>query len=246
MIGGVPTEPLPNGYRHAQLLEFRILGPLEVVGEHGLIPLAGPRQRATLAMLLLNANRVVSVDRLADHLYAGAPPVTAVTQVQRQVSELRKLLGSPSLIETRPPGYVIRLSSDQLDVESFERLIEEGHRALDHGRRRTAGQLFREALALWRGAPLADLAYESFAQAAIPRLEELRVVALEQRIEADLALGQDAQLVPGLEELTAEHPLRERFRAQLMLALYRDGRQSEALQARVREPSVRLALRERL
>jgi DNA-binding SARP family transcriptional activator len=230
MIGGVPTESLPNGYRHSQLLEFRILGPLEVVGERGLIPLAGPRQRATLAILLLNANRVVSVDQLADQLYAGAPPVTAVTQVQRQVSELRKLLGSPSLIETRPPGYVIRLSSDQLDVESFERLIEEGHQALAHGRQRTAGQLFREALALWRGAPLADLAYETFAQTAITRLEELRVVTLEQRIEADLFLGQDAQLVPELEELTAEHPLRERFRAQLMLALYRDGRQSEALE----------------
>jgi DNA-binding SARP family transcriptional activator len=230
MIRGVATDSLPNGYRHRELLEFRILGPLEVVGKRGLISLAGPRQRTTLAILLLNANHVVSVDQLADQLYAGAPPVTAVTQVQRQVSELRKLLGAASVIETRPPGYLIRLSSDQLDVQGFERLIEEGRQALARGKARTAGQLLREALTLWRGAPLADLAYEPFAQIAIARLEELRVVALEHRIEADLRLGQDADLVPELEELIAEHPLHERFRGQLMLALYRAGRQSQALE----------------
>jgi DNA-binding SARP family transcriptional activator len=212
------------------LLEFRILGPLEVVGERGPISLAGPRQRATLAILLLNANRVVSVDQLADELYAGSPPVTAVTQVQRQISELRKQLGSAPVIETRPPGYVIHLSSDQLDVEAFERHVEEGRRALAHGEGRTAAQLLQKALALWRGPPLADLAYETFAQTAIARLEELRIVALEYRIEADLRLGRDADLVPELEELTAEHPLRERFCGQLMLALYRAGRQSQALE----------------
>jgi DNA-binding SARP family transcriptional activator len=230
MIRGVPTESLPKRYLHRKLLEFRILGPLEVIGERGLISLAGPRQRATLAILLLNANRVVSVDQLADQLYAGAPPVTAVTQVQRQVSELRKLLGSASVIETLPPGYLIRLSSDQLDVQGFERRIAEGRQALAHGEARSASRLFQEALALWRGAPLADLAYEPFAQIAIARLEELRVVALEHRIEADLRLGQDADLVPELEELISEHPLHERFRGQLMLALYRAGRQSQALE----------------
>jgi DNA-binding SARP family transcriptional activator len=229
-IREVTTGSLPNGYRHAELLQFRILGPLEVVGERGPISLAGPRQRATLAILLLNANRVVSVDQLADELYAGSPPVTAVTQVQRQISELRKLLGSASVIETRPPGYVIHLSSDQLDVEGFERHVEEGRRALAHGEARTAAHLLQEALALWRGPPLADLGYETFAQTSIARLEELRVVALEYRIEADLGLGRDADLVPELEELTAEHPLRERFCGQLMLALYRAGRQSQALE----------------
>jgi DNA-binding SARP family transcriptional activator len=228
-IGEAATDSLPNGYRHSALLEFRILGPLEVVGERGPISLAGPRQRATLAILLLNANRVVSVDRLADQLYAGAPPVTAVTQVQRQVSELRRLLGSPAVIETRPPGYIIRLSSDQLDVDGFEHRIDEGSRALARGEVRAAAHVLREALALWRGPPLADLGYEPFSQTAIARLEELRLVALEYRIEADLRLGRDADLVPELEGLTAEHPLHERFCGQLMLALYRAGRQSQAL-----------------
>jgi DNA-binding SARP family transcriptional activator len=200
------------------VLEFRILGPLEVVGEQGPIRLGGPKQRATLAILLLSANRVVSVERLADDLYAGAAPVTAVTQVQRQVSDLRKALGSASVIETRSPGYVVRLSPDQLDLHRFERLVEEG-----------GAESLREALGLWRGAPLADLAYESFAQTSIERLEEIRLAALEQRIEAELALGRHGELVGELEQLAAEHPLREGFRRQLMLALYRSGRQAEAL-----------------
>ena len=134
MIRAAATDALSNGYGPPELLEFRILGPLEVVGDQGLIRLAGPRQRATLAILLLNANRVVAVEQLADELYAGAPPVTAVTQVQRQISELRRLLGSASVIETRPPGYVIRLSADQLDVERFERSTDEADRALASGR----------------------------------------------------------------------------------------------------------------
>ena len=212
------------------MLEFRILGPLEVIGDQGLIRLAGPRQRATLAILLLNANRVVAVEQLADELYAGAPPVTAVTQVQRQISELRRLLGSASVIETRPPGYVIRLSADQLDVERFERRTDEAGRALASGRTGDAADLLRQALTLWRGMPLADFAYDAFAQTAIARLEELRLVALEHRIEADLLLGRDAELVAELEELVADHPLHERFRGQLMLALYRSGRQAAALE----------------
>jgi len=213
------------------MLEFRILGPLEVVNEEGPLQLGGPKQRGTLAILLLNANRVVSIDRLADDLYAGAPPATAVTQVQRQISELRKALNSPSLIETRAPGYVLRLEPDGLDLARFERLAEDAGRALRRGEARQAAELLREALGLWRGEPLADLAGEPFATIAVQRLEEIRLVALERRIEAELALGRHLELVPELETLVATEPLRERFQAQLMLALYRAGRQSEALDA---------------
>lgn len=211
------------------MLEFRLLGPLEVVADGSPIPLGGRKQRATLAILLLYANRVVSVDRLADDLYAGAPPVTAVTQVQRQISDLRKTLGTGAAIETRPPGYLIRVGDAQVDLHRFERLAEEGRHALDRGDPEGAAELLREALALWRGAPLADLADEAFAQVPVARLEEIGLAALEERIEAELALGRHAPLTGELEQLIAEHPLRERFRAQLMLALYRAGRQAEAL-----------------
>lgn len=213
------------------MLEFRLLGPLEVAGDRGPISLGGPRQRATLAILLLSANRVVSIDRLADDLYSGAPPVTAVTQVQRQVSDLRKALGSASVIETRSPGYVIRLTPEQLDLGRFEHLTEEGRLALAGGDARRAAELLREALAVWRGAPLADLAYEPFAQSAIGRLEEIRLSALEQRIDAELAIGRHAELIGELEQLVFDEPLREHLRGQLMLALYRSGRQAEALDA---------------
>jgi len=172
------------------VLEFRILGPLEVVGEHGPVSLGGPKQRATLAILLLNVNRVVSVDRLADDLYSGAAPVTAVTQVQRQISELRKALGSDSAIATQPPGYVIRLAPEQLDLHRFERLADESSRTEP----RLAAELLREALGLWRGEALADLSYEPFARPAIERLEELRLAALEQRLEAELALGRHTEI----------------------------------------------------
>jgi DNA-binding SARP family transcriptional activator len=211
------------------VLEFRILGPLEVVAEGAPVPLGGPKRRATLAILLLNANRVVSVDRLADDLYAGAAPVTAVTQVQRQISELRKTLGSAQTVETRPPGYVLRLAPEQLDLHRFERLAAEATRSLERGEAHVARELLREALTLWRGRPFADLGYESFAQPAIERLEEIRLAAVEQRIDADLALGSHAEVIGELEQLVAEHPLHERFCAQLMLALYRSGRQAEAL-----------------
>jgi DNA-binding SARP family transcriptional activator len=230
MVGLAATRALSTRYRRA-VFEFRILGPLEVVGESGPIRLGGPRQRATLAILLLHANAVVSVDQLADALYAGVPPVTAVTQVQRQVSELRKALAPESPIDTRAPGYLIRLGADQLDLYSFERLAGEGSQALARGEAQLAADLLRQALALWRGAPLGDLGYESFAQAAIERLEEIRLAALEQRIEADLACGRHSQLVGELEELVSEHPLHESFCGQLMVALYRSGRQAEALAA---------------
>jgi DNA-binding SARP family transcriptional activator len=222
------------------VLEFRILGPLEVIGERGQIQLGGAKQRATLAILLLSANRVVSVDRLADDLYAGAAPVTALKQVQRQISELRKALGPASGIETRSPGYMIRLASGQLDLTAFERLSTEAAEALAVGEAQRAAELLGQALGLWRGTPFADLTFESCARAPIERLEEIRLAALEQRIDAELALGRNSELVGELEQLVSEHPLRERVRAQLMLALYRSGRQSEALEAfrRAREALV--------
>jgi len=228
MLGRAATGSLPNHYRPG-VLEFRILGPLAVVSENGPIRLGGPKQRATLAILLLSANRVVSVERLADDLYAGAAPVTAVTQVQRQISELRKALGDAAAIETRAPGYIVRVDPEQLDLSRFERRAAAGARALARGHAEAGGGLLREALSLWRGEPLADLAYERFAQSAVRRLDEIRLAALERRLEADLALGRHAEIAAELAELVAAHPLRERFSAQLMLALYRSGRQAEAL-----------------
>jgi len=207
------------------VLEYRVLGPLEVVGARGEIRLGGTKQRATLAILLLNANRVVSVDQLADDLYAGSPPVTAVSQVQRQVSELRKVLGDPGAIETRPPGYVLRTAPGQTDLDRFERLTSEANESQPD----RASALLRQALALWRGAPLADLADEPFVVTAGLRLDEIRHAALEQRIEADLELGSHRELVAELEALREDYPLSEALAAQLMLALYRSGRQTDAL-----------------
>ena len=222
------TGALPIGYRRA-VLEFRILGPLEVVGREGPIQLGGPKQRATLAILLLGANRVVSIDRLADELYAGRAPVTAATQVHRQISELRKALGEEARLETRAPGYVIHVAAEQLDLKRFERLTEEAGRALARGEAETAFELQRDALALWRGPALADLEHEPFAQIAIARLEEVLLAALEQRLDAELALGRHRELIGELDELAAQHPLHEPLAVRLMLALYRSGRQADAL-----------------
>jgi DNA-binding SARP family transcriptional activator len=210
------------------VLDFRILGPLEVLDDDRPIRLGGAKQRATLAILLLHANRVVGVERLADDLYAGAPPVTAVTQVQRQISELRKVLGADA-IETRSPGYVLHVEPEHLDLNRFERATYDADQALERGEAQAAAELLEHGLALWRGAPLADLAYESFARTAIERLDELRLVALEQRFEAELALGRHLTVLSDLEALVWEHPLRERLRGQLMVALYRAGRQADAL-----------------
>ncbi len=212
------------------MLDFRILGPLEVADDGRPVRLGGPKQRATLAILLLNANRVVSIERLADDLYAGAAPATAVAQVQRQISELRKALGSADSVVTQAPGYVLPLSPGQLDLSRFEAQAEAAARSLANGEPERASDLFREALASWRGAPLADFTYELFAGIAIARLEEIRLAALEQRIEADLALGRHVALIAELEQFVREHPLRETLRAELMLAYYRAGRQVDALQ----------------
>jgi DNA-binding SARP family transcriptional activator len=206
-------------------MEFRILGPLQVLDEGRELPLGGAKQRALLALLLLDPNRVVSRDRLIDELWHADPPETAPTALQVYVSQLRKALGR-DLILTQPPGYLIRVSDGELDLHRFERLVATA-RAEEPAQ---AARLLREGLALWRGAPLAELG-DSFARAERARLEEQRLAALEQRIEAELALGRHAELVPELELLAREHPLRERLRGQLMLALYRCGRQADALES---------------
>jgi len=207
-------------------MEFRLLGPLEVVQRDSALAVGGGKQRALLAVLLLHANEVVSTDRLLDDLWGSSPPATAVKSIQLYVSRLRKELGEGRLV-TRAPGYVLRVERSELDVARFEQLVGEARVA----EAERAARKLREALALWRGRPLADLAYEPFAQAEIARLEELRLDALELRIEADLAGGRHTQLVGELEALVAEHPLRERLWMQLMLALYRSSRQAEALEA---------------
>lgn len=222
-------------YGRAPLLEFRILGPLEVVRDGVPIALGGARQRAVLAILLLNANQVVSVDRLVDDVWDETPPETAVHAVQVYVSQLRSVLAgdeaSEPRIATRAPGYVVRAGPDELDLHRFERRLAAGRQALAAGDAEAAAAAFAEAHGLWRGPALADFAFQAFAQTPIARLEELRLVAHEERIEADLALGRHAELAGELEELVGKHPLRERLRGQLMLALYRSGRQAEALQA---------------
>jgi DNA-binding SARP family transcriptional activator len=219
-------------------MEFRILGPLEVCDDGRRLALGGARRRALLAMLLLHPNEVVSSDRLIDALWGEKPPDNAAKALQVHVSGLRKLLepehrpGEPhGVLVTRPPGYLLELAPEQLDLGRFERLRTEASQALAAGDAAAAVGKLRGALALWRGSPLADVAYEPFAQTEIARLEELRVAALEDRLEAELALGRHSDVVGELEALIAEHPLRERLRAQLMLALYRSGRQAEALAA---------------
>ena len=220
-------------------MDFRILGPLEVHHDGRLLPLGGRRQRALLALLLLHANQVVSSDRLVEELWEdGAPPEDAARTLQVTVSRLRKSLeparargAVSSLLETRAPGYRVSLEPQSLDLHRFQALFADGQAARMAGEPERASKLLRHALALWRGAPLADLAYESFAQAETARLADLRVRALEERIQADLECGHGADLVAELERLAAEHPSRERLRAQLMLALYRAGRQAEALEA---------------
>jgi DNA-binding SARP family transcriptional activator len=209
-------------------VRYGILGPVEAVGEDGAVRLGAGRQRATLALLLLNANRVVSIDRLADSLYAGRPPVTAVTQVHRQVSQLRKALG-PEAIETQGSGYVMRVGPREFDLMRFERACADASDALARGDAGRAAGMFRDALALWRGAPLAELADNPAATPHVRRLEELRLAAHERLLEAELALGRYGEVTAALEPLVAENPLRESLRRLQILALYRSGRQSEAL-----------------
>ncbi len=200
-------------------MDYAVLGPLEVRNGGEAIPIGRGKQRALLAVLALNTGRVVATERLIDELWGDSPPATAATALQVYVSKLRKALGDGA-IETREPGYRV---SGELDAHRFEELVGEARRAEPE----RAAELLREALALWRGAALCDV--DLPLEAA--RLEEQRLAALEQRLDADLVEGRSAELVGELESLVAEHPLREPFRAQLMLALYRAGRQAEALEA---------------
>jgi DNA-binding SARP family transcriptional activator len=209
------------------VLEFRILGPLEVKAAGTPVPLVGRNQRALLTLLLLRANEPVSAERLVDQLWCGSPPRTATTSLQNAVSQLRKLLGA-GVVSTTPAGYVLVLNGHDFDLAQFEQLVRDA-RSAAAGRR---PELLRRALELWRGRALADWELEDFAQPEIRRLEELRLGVLEECIAAELETGERAAgLVGELELLVHQHPLRERFRAQLMLALYRAGRQADALAA---------------
>jgi DNA-binding SARP family transcriptional activator len=211
-------------------MEFRILGPLEVWDGGGEVSLGGPKPRALLALLLLHANEVVAVDRLVDELWGEDSPDDAVAALRVNVSRLRKALASDALT-TRSPGYAIRVEPEELDLYRFERLVDEGRSLLARGLATDASERLSNALSLWRGPALADFTYESFAQPAIARLEEIRLAALELRIDADLALGRHDELIGELETLVAEHRFRERLWTYLMTALYRSGRQAEALDA---------------
>jgi DNA-binding SARP family transcriptional activator/DNA-binding beta-propeller fold protein YncE len=216
-------------------VEFRLLGPLDVVVDGRSVPLGGIKQRTLLAILVLHANEVVPTDRLIDELWPDGTPASALATLQGYVSRLRKALdpdrgnGGAATIAFRPPGYVLTAFGDQIDAYRFEQLVAEAEARASSGAAAEAAALLRDALALWRGAALSDFAYEQFAQAEIARLDELRLKANEDRIDAELACGRHAALVAELEALVAQHPLRERLRRQLMLALYRSGRQSEAL-----------------
>ena len=217
-------------------MEFKVLGPMEVL-EGGCRLDVGPRMpQAVLAILVINANRVVSVDRLIDQLWGDTPPATATPMLQGYVSRLRRALEpdrtpgtSARVLVTQPPGYVLRTPTDAVDSERFETLTREGLAALAQGRPTAAGEALRRGLALWRGAPYGDLAFESFVQTEIARLAGLRASASEALAEADLALGHHVEVISDLERLAAADPLRERRWELLALAYYRSGRQAHAL-----------------
>jgi len=236
---------LAHGVQEGRM-DYRILGPLEVCdGDRGL-GLGGDKQRALLAVLLLHPNEVVPADRLIDDLWGERPPPAALKALQAHVSRLRKALAdhtagsladsgdsagaSNGALITRGHGYLLRVEPGELDLDRFRELVERGREALAAGKPEQAARILRDGLALWRGPPLADFTYEGFAQAAIAQLEELQLAAVEERVEADLALGRHREVVGELAELVERHPLRERLRGQLMLALYRSGRQAEALE----------------
>ena len=213
------------------VLEFGILGPLEVRADGHAVALGGARPRAVFAVLALNANRPVSAERLALALWGEDAPPSAVKTVQVYVARLRKALDDPEVLVTTPAGYRLRVRPGELDAERFESLVADGREALAAGRGDDAAAALRAALELWRGPPLAEVASAPFAPAEIARLEEQRLAALEVRVEADLAVGRHRELVAELGQLRTEHPWRERLHAQLMLALYRSGRQADALEA---------------
>jgi DNA-binding SARP family transcriptional activator len=211
-------------------VEYRVLGPLEALQDGHQLRLGGPRPRAVLAILLLHAGEVVPATRLIDEVWRDDPPETASNVLQGYVSQLRRELGRDAIL-TREPGYEIRVERDALDLHRFERLAADGSAALARGQAEEASDALRTGLALWRGPALADVVDSGIATAAASRLDELRLVALERRLEADLACARHSEIVGDIELLVRQHPLRERPRALLMLALYRCGRQAEALAA---------------
>jgi YVTN family beta-propeller protein len=229
-------------------MDYRILGPFEVRDSGRVVGLGGEKPRAVLAILLLHRNEVVSADRLIDDLWGESPPVSALRTLRAYVSRLRKALGpdvpSPGsagdsalaarddgALLTKGHGYLLQVEPGELDLERFSEMAERGRDALAAGQPEQAASVLRDALELWRGPPLDEFAYAPFAQATIAQLEELHLAAVEDRVEADLALDRARELVGGLRDLVERHPLRERLRGQLMLALYRSGRQAEALEA---------------
>ena len=207
-------------------MQFRILGPLDVVDKGETLPLGGGRPLALFALLLLHANEVVPSEQLLMDLWGEDSPPGAANSLQAAISRLRRVLPRGRLI-TEASGYLLRIFPEELDVSQFEQLVSEGREALTAGAAEQAARTLRQALSLWQGPALADFRYEPFAQAEIVRLEELHLTCLEERIEADLALGLASVLVAELRQLVSEHPVRERLRGQLMLALYRDGRQAD-------------------
>jgi DNA-binding SARP family transcriptional activator len=215
-------------------MEFCLLGPLVVRCGGAAVPVAPGKQRAVLAVLLLNAGRVVGVDELAETLWGAGPPPSARVSVQNYVGKLRKALGKAgrARISTQPGGgYQIRAAAGEVDVSRFEALLAAARTAAADGSWQAAAGQAREALALWRGEPLADAGSEVLTAQEVPRLTEMRLQALETRVEADLQLGGHAGVIAELRQLTGLHPLREHLHGLLMLALYRDGRQGEALAA---------------
>ena len=220
-------------------MDFRVLGPLEVLDEGRVVALGGSRQRVLLVLLLLHVNETLSIDRLVDDLWGERPPAGAGKTLYVQISRLRKALAAADgrrseregVVITHERGYRLALDRERIDAHRFEQLVAGGGRELAAGRPEQAAGALERALALWRGAALADVAYEPFAQAEIKRLHELRITALEQQVETDLALGRHADVVGRLPALIADHPYREHLRGQLMLALYRCDRQADALQA---------------
>jgi DNA-binding SARP family transcriptional activator/sugar lactone lactonase YvrE len=219
-------------------MEFKILGPFDVCDREGRdVHLPAGRERLLLVLLLVHRGEVVSTDEIIDVLWGDQPPGAAAKAVQGYISHLRRLLepdhersAGDGLLFTRPPGYALRADDVAVDATRFERLADEGRRALEDGSPAEAVATLEEGLALWRGSALAEFAFDDFAQAEIHRLEELRLAATEDRVESLLQLGRHGELVGQLESLVAAHPLRERLRGQLMLALYRSGRQADALQ----------------
>jgi DNA-binding SARP family transcriptional activator len=214
-------------------VDFRILGPLQVIDGDTEVRLGSAKERALLAVLLLNAGSVISRERLIDELWGDSPPATATKALNVHVSQLRKSLtrNGHDPIATRAPGYLIDVHASDLDAARFEQLASAARAHFSSGRYEAASRLFREASSLWRGPALADLALESFSRNELDRLEELRLTTVMDRVDCDLALGQHAQLVGELEAEVARNPLRERLWSQLMLALYRSDRQADALRA---------------